>query len=165
MGANWSAHEGASFKPPGGIIYFWAVLLCPFFRGSLRARPVKQIKKYESPAADPKAQLRHRNVTARAQQNLPLSQPRPHELRKSNRMLRKSNSSKKRRKPDAKLESLRQGTSSTIFLKKAKAKQQNKIPTSPPKNCPCLRWHRNKKTAKAKLNKKLHKPNKAKQKN
>ena len=33
MGANLSAHEGASFKPPGGIIYFLAARFRAVFPG------------------------------------------------------------------------------------------------------------------------------------
>jgi hypothetical protein len=39
MGVNGSAHEGASFKPPGGIIYFLRRNFYPFFfPGGLYAR-------------------------------------------------------------------------------------------------------------------------------
>ena len=41
MGANLPAREGGSFALSGGIIYFWALLFCPFCRGPLRARAVK----------------------------------------------------------------------------------------------------------------------------
>jgi hypothetical protein len=64
-------------------------------------------------------------MTARAQQNLPMSPPRPHELRKPNRMLRKSNSSKKLRKPDAKLESLRHEPNNSSQKGKSKTTKQN----------------------------------------
>jgi hypothetical protein len=53
-------------------------------------RETKQIKNNESPTPeDPESttQFRHNNATARAQQNVPLSPQRPHELRKPNQQV------------------------------------------------------------------------------
>jgi hypothetical protein len=59
-----------------------------FSRGSLRARPVKQIKNYESPTADPEHTTPIQEYNrANSTRFTPTSPPRPHELRKPNRML------------------------------------------------------------------------------
>ena len=60
---------------------------------SLR-RSNEKLRKPNNQQENPKAQLRHKNLTARAQQNLSLSPPRPQKLRKPNRTPRMPNSNK-----------------------------------------------------------------------